>query len=291
MVEPFEPGAARGEDLLLVDNLKRDLVAERWNEIVHWGGGLRAIGRMRHTVFGVLHIKHQKEGRRRALVRQATLRLLEQRAQGDLADELCLVTDAEIGSDSLALLESAGADWRMVQPFRGRRKTLLAGTAENRFRMRGPKAPVAVLGDIRGVSKTQRGRRCVGSGVGWVIAGMRLAGEGEIELPGALTLLSLDGRYQNGILVVGVGVKLNVDFELDLFCLNRDQRPSSRNARYRLGPLIEGNRMTKLIDRLETKAIVDLRSRKTVQEAVWEITEVKRLSDDMDVALDLLPDR
>src|SRR4051812_24695493 len=104
MIESFEPGPARAEDLLLVGSLSKELQSEGWADITHWPGGLRARGRLRHTTFAVLHVRHQKERVRHALVRQAALGLLEHRARIDFADRLCLVTDAELDSNSLRLL-------------------------------------------------------------------------------------------------------------------------------------------------------------------------------------------
>lgn len=286
----FEPGPAREEDLLLIGNLARELRKERWTDITYWEGGLRAKGWVRHTIFGVLHVKHQKADLRRGLVRRAALRLLEARAAWDLSDELCLVTDAAMSDESDALLSSAGIDWRSVSAPFVPKTTVVVGQEHKPTTLRGPRQPWQVSEVIRGLDNGKRSGQELGIGAGHVRVRLKLDGEGKIELSPRTTVKATDPRYQNAILGRRVIVRAGAVEVLEMFCLNRDAAPSTSKATYELGPLIEDTLLTELFTRVEGKVVRTEAQRELIQNAVWEITEDRGLLPATNKALDDLPD-
>lgn len=292
-MQDFEPRQASAADLALVYGLTKQLTREKfWSSLTHWEGGLRALGSVRHTTFGVLHVKHKKEQVRRALVREAVLRLLEQRADGELSDELCLVTDGAIG-DSEFLLSSAGIDWRIVEAATlAPPAKIIVGPKKTRKPsfLRGPRPPWKAAKPIRGVDGFGPSRKGVlGFGDGYVRVKLRLEGEAAIELPGIQSFIAKDKRYQNAILLVPLRVKGEV--VIDLFCLNRDAKRSTRLAIYELGPLIEDKRLVDLSIRLNGLQIKTANHRSTVQDAVWELYENGKFSKKTESALKALPEK
>src|SRR5207248_3042922 len=98
--------------------------------------------------------------------------------------------------------------WRRVEPFVGRRASVLAGTADSNFKLRGPKAPVSAEGEIRGAPDRKSNVPRVGGGAGFTNVRVHLSGGGETYLPGTFTIASIGGRHQSGILIKGMRVRL-----------------------------------------------------------------------------------
>lgn len=286
MNDLFEPGVAGGADLLLLDGLRTELTREGMTELSHWPGGIRASGRVRSKTFGVLHLKHQKNPRRLALVRQAVLRLLEQRARTGFSDELCLVTDSDIDVDSSNLLSSAGIEWRWIEAATHTKKKVIAGTRSKHIALISSPAPVSIEGTLRGAGKHRAGSKRVGYGAGYVTARMRLSGTGEIELPGTFGVVPSDNKYQSGILIIRVRVKLDVDMELDLFCLNREARPASIRSIFKAVVFANERRFSALSDFLRDKVVSTKAARNLIQQAVWELAEDKKVRKDTQEELD-----
>ena len=292
-MQDFEPRQASAADLALVHGLTKQLTREKfWSSLTHWAGGLRALGSVRHTTFGVLHVKHKKERVRRALVREAVLRLLEERATGDLSDELCLVTDGAIG-DSDFLLSSAGIDWRIVEAATLAPPAKIVVGPKNARKtsfLKGPRPPWKAAKPIRGMPGYGLSRRGVlGVGTGLVRVKVRLDGESNIELPGIQTFIAKDKRFQNAILLVPIRVVGEV--VVDLFCLNSDAKPSTNRTIYELGPLIEDKRLVELAARLDGLSIKTQKHRTTLQQAVWDIVEDGKISDETENDINALPEK
>ena len=293
----FDPGPASASDLALIGRLSKDLNREGWSSLTSWPGGLRAKGLVRHTLFGVLHVKHQRAEVRRAGIRMAILRLLEQRADGLFADELCLATDHNLDAESRALLSSAGIGWRCVQNREPSLKKVSAGVGSRPLKWTGPGAPWVALGNIRGTG----GRRWTGSraglGAGHLNVRIRFEGDGEVVLPPTFTVRALNPAYQNGILLVGVRVKLGIELQLQMFCLNRDAKPAGSRSTYEIGPMLslstkENARVLKdVIERVAGKQVEGRAARNVLQQALWQLTEEGKLSPEIDQAITSLPDR
>lgn len=289
--QSFAPRPPSARDLTLLPELTRRLTAKGWTSLRPWAGGLRAQGRVRHAIFGVLHVKHQKTPRRRALVREATLRLLEERARGQLADELVLVTDGDIDSESHALLSSAGIDWLDVPASTGKLKRVVVGLKGKKKpgSVKGPKSPWATVGPIRGASGSGRPRGVLGAGTGLVRVRLRFSGSVDLDLPGVMTVVAKDDQHQNGVLIVRVRARVGVDLVVDFFCLNRDAAPSGPKVMYELGPLIEHEGLAALVALLDSRDVANAAARKVVQDAVWELFEDNRLESETEAALQALP--
>lgn len=291
----YEPGPVRGQDLALLEGLTRSLRKEKgWNDLSSWEGGIRAEGRVRHTLFCVVHTKHQKAPVRRGRIREAALRLLDERARGDLSDDLCLVTDRDLDLECEAFLASAGIGWRIEVDSRARTRVVVVGKKgiKKPRKITGALPPWNSDGPFRGV-KAQKGRRGVlGWGPGHVRVKGRIDGSpgSDVIVPGGTTIIAKDKRFQNGILIKPMRVVAGVENVFDFHCLNRDADPSNSRALYELGPVIDDPKLLSLIAMLMPKQVSTAGHRDTIQDAVWELYEDGKLSSEVMEQLEAIPD-
>ena len=278
------------KEALLVGSLQRLLVRDGWTDLSYWPGGVRAKRTVRHCTFGALHLKHLKAPERRARARVAVLRLLEERANDQFGDELCLVTDAAPDHDSEALISSAGIDWWQLESATSRTTRIEVGPKVDGRKAKGPRAPWVVDGKVRGADARAR-RGAIGSGAGWVRVRLRLSGSGEVVLPATTTVIARKRGYQNGVLLLPTRAHVGRELLVDFFCLNRDAALSDATVLYDLGPLVGDPRLLELATVLENRLVSHRDSRDLVQDAVWEVFSSDRLSNETMDRLRALPFR
>lgn len=153
---------------------------------------------------------------------------------------------------------------------------------------------VKVQGSLRGAPSTGTP---VGSGVGHVDVGLKLAGGNgatTVTLPAGTMMTSKREDVQHGVLVqavvFGVPANTTTHWILRMYCANKTRSPAGEDAEFDLGPVASDPVLDHLFRLLEPKEIpedmVEL-----VQQAVWEITDGNGLTPETTSKLSALPTR
>jgi hypothetical protein len=147
---------------------------------------------------------------------------------------------------------------------------------------------VTVKGRMRGCPKA--GTR-VGSGDGYVDVGLQfedVENDKTVTLPAGLLIVPMDEKTQNGLLVqtvvIVVQARLHNKWILQSYCANKSRSQADENSEFTFGPILSTPPLQELFHLLKGK-IIPPEATKTVQSAVWEITDGKGLTKETRAAI------